>query len=33
MSGIAREIIEEISSKNQGEPEFIQAVTEVVESC
>jgi len=33
MSGIAGEIIEEISSKNPGEPEFIQAVAEVVDSC
>lgn len=33
MSGIAREIIDEIASKNPGEPEFMQAVTEVVESC
>ena len=33
MSAIAREIIDEIASKNPGEPEFMQAVTEVVESC
>lgn len=33
MSGIAREIIDEIASKNPGESEFMQAVTEVVESC
>ena len=33
MSDSAVELIEQIKAKNPGEPEFIQAVTEVVESC
>jgi len=33
MSESTREYIEHVKAKNPGEPEFIQAVTEVVESC
>ncbi len=33
MSDSARELIAQIGSRNPGEPEFMQAVTEVVESC
>ena len=33
MSGYATEFMDAVRAKNPGEPEFHQAVAEVVESC
>ena len=33
MSGYATEFMDAVRAKNSGEPEFLQAVAEVVESC
>ena len=33
MSGYAAEFMDAVRAKNPGEPEFLQAVAEVVESC